>query len=47
MVNKLVKYECKKEIDIPEGKIFEFCKQYERKEKSGDPVSHFMTDLFG
>lgn len=47
VVNKLAKYECKKEIDIPEGKIFEFCKQYERKEKSDDPISSFMTDLFG
>lgn len=47
MVNNLVKYECCKGIDIPEGKIFEFCKSYERKEKSGNPYEDFMTDLFG
>lgn len=47
MVNNLVKYECCKGIDIPEGKIFEFCKSYERKEKSGNLYADFMTGLFG
>lgn len=47
MINNLVKYECGKGIDIPEGKIFEFCKSYERKEKSKNPYSGFMTGLFG
>lgn len=47
MVNKLAKYECDKSIDIPEGKIFEFCKSYERKEKTGNPYADFMTNLFG
>ena len=47
MVNSLVKYECDKEIDIPEGKIFEFCKSYERKEKSDTPLSDIFAGLFG
>lgn len=47
IVNKLVKYECCKGIDIPEGKIFEFCGSYKRRENPPDVVSHFMTDLFG
>lgn len=47
MVNKLVKYKCGKGIDIPEGKIFEFCGSYEKKEKSYGRGSSFMTDLFG
>ena len=36
-------YECEAGIDIPMGKFFEFCKSYERKEKSYNP----LTDLFG
>lgn len=47
MKNNLVKYECDKEIDIPEGKILEFCGLYERKEKSNNPFGDLMTDLFG
>jgi len=47
MVNKLVKYECAKEIDIPEGKIFEFCQSYERKDKSNGLYDDLMTGLFG
>lgn len=46
MVNGLVKYECGKDINIPEGKIFEFCKSYERKEKSDTPLVDMMTGLF-
>lgn len=33
IVNGLTKYECNNGIDIPEGKIFELCNLYERKEK--------------
>ena len=47
MANNLVKYECGKEIDIPEGKIIEFCPMYTRKEKSDNPFDFLMTDLFG
>ena len=35
-------YKCKLEREIPKGKIFEFCPQYERKEKM-----NFINDLFG
>ena len=34
-------YKCKSGIDIPEGKMYEFCKSYDREEKSG-----FFTDFF-
>ena len=47
MVNNFVKYECNKEIDIPEGNIFEFCKSYERKEKSDSLFGDFMSSMFG
>ena len=47
MVNNLIKYECGKEIDIPEGKIFEFCKLYERKEKTDNPFNDLTRGLFG
>lgn len=46
MLNNLVKYECGKGIDIPAGKIFEFCKSYERKEKSKYPHTDFWKGLF-
>lgn len=36
-------YSCKAGKEIPEGKLYEFCPQYERKEKSDNP----MADLFG
>ena len=47
MVNNLIKYECNKEINIPEGKIFEFCESYERKEKIDSPYSKIFNGLFG
>lgn len=34
-------YKCKADVDIPEGKLYEFCKSYNRKEKS-----EFFTDFF-
>ena len=39
-------YECKVEVEIPEGKIFEFCPKYERKEKP-DTVGNLFGNLFG
>lgn len=47
MVNGLIKYECCKEIDIPEGKIFEFCNSYERKEKIDNPFGNIFNNIFG
>lgn len=35
-------YECEADYEIPEGKIFEFCPKYERKENN-----NILTDLFG
>ena len=46
MKNNLIKYKCKKEIDIPEGKIFEFCESYERGEVPGD-LSEYISHIFG
>ena len=40
-------YECKIGLEIPEGKIFEFCTQYERKEKLNDSFSELFGSLFG
>jgi hypothetical protein len=42
-------YECDIGIEIPEGKIFEFCESYERKEESKltNPFGEFMSGLFG
>lgn len=47
MVNKLVKYECDKGIDIPEGKIYEFCNSYERKLKPESPLLDTVRGFFG
>lgn len=40
-------YECALDKEIPEGKIFEFCGGYERKEKSGDAYSDIFANFFG
>lgn len=40
-------YMCKLDKEIPEGKFFEFCDSYERKYRSGDPLSDLMHDMFG
>lgn len=40
--NGALVYECKLGKEITEGKIFEFCPQYERKEDN-----HIFTNLFG
>lgn len=47
VVNSLVKYECGKEIDIPEGKIFEFCDSYERKIKPDNQFDDLVSSFFG
>lgn len=39
-------YECKAGIEIPEGKLFEFCNSYERKEKP-DTVANFLAICLG
>ena len=43
MVNNLIKYECSECIEIPEGKIYEYCPSYKRKEKS----NYDLGDIFG
>lgn len=42
VTNNMITYECKLGKEIPEGKIFEFCPQYERNENN-----HIFTNLFG
>ena len=39
-------YKCKLGKEILEGKIFEFCPQYERKEKP-ETITNLFGDLFG
>lgn len=46
VVNGLVKYECINDIDVPEGKIFEFCNSYKRKEKSNGLFDSVIGNLF-
>lgn len=43
----LKQFECTCGKEIPEGKIFEFCGNYERKEKSELSYSDVFKDLFG
>ena len=40
-------YECEIGIEIPEGKLFEFCESYERKEKTDNPWSDLIGAMFG
>lgn len=42
MEDKLIKYKCEKEIDIPAGCIYNFCDSYEEREKSNS-----LGDIFG
>lgn len=45
---KGINYECKAGIEIPEGKLIEFCGSYERKEKPRNPLSeNLFGNLFG
>ena len=39
-------YECNAGIEIPEGKLFEFCGSYKRKEKSDNPLTGLFGDIF-
>lgn len=39
-------YLCEMGKEIPEGKIFEFCPQHERKEGSGFLFGNFLDNLF-
>lgn len=40
-------YECDFGNEIPEGKIFEFCGQYEREEKKDNPFANLFGAMFG
>jgi len=42
-----ISYVCEDGMDIPDGKIFEFCPKYERKEKSEYPLADLFGGLFG
>lgn len=39
-------YECEKGIEIPEGKLIEFCPSYERKEKWENPLGNLFGNIF-
>ena len=39
-------YQCACGKEIPENKIFEFCPQYERGEKSDNPLVNLFGDIF-
>jgi len=40
-------FKCDCGIEIPEGKIYEFCGSYERKEKLQNDLSDIFGGLFG
>ncbi len=40
-------YDCKVGVEIPEGKLIEFCGSYERKEKYVNPLSGLFGNMFG
>lgn len=44
--NGLKGFKCDCGIEIPEGKIYEFCKSYERNEKTNYDLSNIFGDLF-
>ena len=49
-MKNLTQYKCDLGTEIPDGQIFEFCPQYERKEKYGtqeDAVSDIFGAMFG
>ena len=46
-LKSLKQFSCKCGIEIPEGKIFEFCKSYDRKEKSETPLTDIFGSMFG
>ena len=45
IVNHLCKYECDEGIDIPEGKLYEHCKSYIRKDNAW--TSDFIKSMLG
>lgn len=40
-------YKCACGKDIPEGKVFEFCPQYEREVESTNPAMKLFGNMFG
>ena len=40
-------YECGADQEIPEGKFFEFCESYERKEKTDFSFGDLFGGIFG
>lgn len=40
-------YECANGIEIPEGKLIEFCGKYEKREKSDNPWNDIVDAMFG
>lgn len=40
-------YKCSKDVDVPEGKIYEFCNSYERKLKPESPLFDTVRSFFG
>lgn len=47
IANNRCSYECKVGVEIPEGKLIEFCGSYERKEKIDNPLSVLFPNIFG
>lgn len=45
--NGLKGFKCDCGIEIPEGKIYEFCPSYKRKEKSNYDLGNIFGDIFG
>lgn len=43
----ITQFECKLGVEIPEGKQYEFCPKYERKEKSNNDLGNIFCDMFG
>ena len=40
-------FKCDNDIEIPEGKIYEFCHKYERREKTNYDLSSIFGNMFG
>lgn len=46
-IKNIKQFSCACGNEIPEKKIFEFCPQYERKEKPEYPLTNLFGGLFG
>lgn len=46
-IKNIKQFSCACGNEIPENKIFEFCPQYERKEKPEYPLTNLFGGLFG